>query len=339
MRVVHGLMFVATALFALAPGVSAKTFDDAVAGFAFELPDDYSEKSRKHMSGMVLLTFESADGPTLVVTAIPPEVGFEDNEAIVEMLLASIEEGFDGRTTTRELSDLKLGGMPARWGWMEWPANASTMMVAAVGAVELDDLQIGFVAVMGESKLGAWQEAIEKSFFSFREQGEPVGAVTNKVAVTRVIAEPISVKPSVYEHPLFSVNLPAGWHATTLATERKAITLAKLKGPTGSVTVMCMSGLLGNQKSTEKIMYGSLSGSLPNLKKVSTDKIKAANGKKAGITRYKGQTVEQGKTVRLDAVTASIKNRKCWLGFIGISTETPNQQRVIEIMAVILSVH
>ena len=339
MKTIHTSIVAAVILLAATSDASADTFEDAIAGFAFELPDGYTEKSRKKKVGTTVLTFSIDNGPDLVVSSFPIEAGFDDTEEIFEMMVKPIEEAFGGATTVIELSDLEIGGMPARWGWMERTLDSSLEMVAGIGAIELDDMQIAFTAPMPKSRFAQWQSIIETSFLSIREYGELTGSVKNKVAVERVIEKTVVLEPSSYEHPLFAVDLPAGWKATTISTEPKKINMASLDGPTGNITVLCMSGFLANKKTMEEVMYGSLSKNLPNLNQVSGNKIKAKNGKKAQIKLYKAETEVQGDTVFLDGVTASLKNGKCMLGFVAISPATANDQRVAEIVEIIQSVH
>lgn len=339
MKFIHTSILTAALFLAAMPSASAVSFEDAAAGFSLELPDGYTEKARQDKMGTTVLTFGSESGPDLVVSAIPVETGFDDNAEIFEMQMEAIEEAFGGAATAIELNDLEIGGMPARWGWMERTMDTSLEMIAGVGAVELDDVQIAFSAAMPKTQYVDWQSAVETSFYSIREHGETVGAVGNKVAVQRVVEETVVIEPSTYNHPLFAVDLPAGWQATTISTEPKAINMASLDGPTGNITVICMSGFLANKKTMEEVIYGSLSNNLPNLSQVGGNKIKAKNGKKADIKIYKAQTEAKGDTVMLDGVTASLKNGKCMLGFIAISPETPNDQRVAEVVGIVQSVH
>jgi hypothetical protein len=340
MNYIHASILTAALFLAAMSSASAAAFEDAAAGFAFDLPDGYSEKSRQNAMGTTLLTFKVDGGPDIVVSAISIEAGFDDNEEIFEMQMEPIEEVFGGATTTIELSDLEIGGMPARWGWMEGTTDSSLDMVAGVGAIELGDVQIAFSAAMPKSQFADWQSVVETSFFSIRERGETAGTVSNKVAVQRSVEEAVVIEPSTYRHPLFAVDLPAGWQATTISTEPKAINMASLAGPTGSsITVLCMSGFLANKKTMEEVMYGSLSQNLPTLNHVGGNKIKARNGKKSEIKMYKARTEAKGDTVVLDGITASLKNGKCMLGFIGISPETPNDQRVAEVVGIVQSVH
>lgn len=138
---------------------------------------------------------------------------------------------------------------------------------------------------------------------------------------------------------MFTLELPAGWSATTNSTNPKAINMASLEGPTGTITVLCLTGLGAARVSIEGAMRGSLESSLPNITLVNKNEIKAANGKKALIRVYKGRTEAQGETVALDGLSASVKHRKCWMGFIGVSPESPGGQRVGEMLEIVQSVH
>ena len=317
------------------------THEEAGIGFAIDLPDGYVEKTRSKVgSDTIVLRFGNESEPVIIITTVPIEAAYRDNEEVFEMQLASTEELLEGQTSVRELYDFDIGGMPARWGWMDRSVNASGNKLLGIGAVELDDLRIGFTAILDSNQDDTWRSRIESSFASIREYGEAIGDIGDKVAVTRNTTEPVQIPPSTYEHPLFSLDLPGGWQGTTLETNPKKVTMAKLDGPPGAaILVFCMSGWVANQKTMEEVLYGPLSNAMPNITHLGQKKIKAANGKKALINRYEGRMERDGATVILDGVTASVKHRKCWLGLMGIAGAGTGEQRVDEMLEILLSVH
>ncbi len=318
-----------------ATSANAATHEDAVAGFTIDMPDGYALDSRQTAAGSTILTFKRGGSSPIVISALPYEAGYEDNEEVFESLLVEpMQEVFGGTLATRELNEMDISGMPARWGWLEANAN-----LAGLGVVELDDGFVSFSVALSEDRFEGARQELERAFFSIRMHGDMPGEVTALTAIERtVVADAALLQPSTYEHPLFTVDLPAGWEGTTSATDAKKIYLASIGGPTSTITVLCMSGMLASHKVIGDVMQTSLSGNLPNLRQTGTDKVKVANGKRAMVTSYKGQTEAQGETVVLDGLTASVKNRKCMLGFIAIGPETDGGEGIGTVMEIVQSV-
>ncbi|MEM8816656.1 MAG: hypothetical protein AAGE85_12595 [Pseudomonadota bacterium] len=322
----------------LAVTAHASDFGDPIAGFAIDLPEGYAERSRQQPPGATILTFEHGDQSPIVVSALSFDSGYEGNEEIFASMLETVEEVFGGATEARELKDLEIGGLPARWGWMGRREANGDGMIAGLGVIELDDRFVGLSVSMPDTKFAAFRPAIEAAFFSIRSYGDQPGEVTRVVDVEHRPSEPILLAPSTYEHPLFTVDLPAGWEGKTVATEAKQINLASISDGGNTITVMCMSGMLASRKVIEDVMQTTMSSNMPNIAVRGKDKSRAANGKQAYFTLYEGRTESRGTTVELHGVTAAVKNGKCQLGFIAVGPATADARGVDEVMGIVRSV-
>ncbi len=328
-------------LIAFADTSVATTIEDAAAGYTIELPDGFTEMDRRNAAGTTVINFGKDGAPVITLSAIPLETGFDDNAELFEMQTETIEETLGGTMTVLELHDFELGGMPARWGWMEKTDSDYGKVYAGVGAVELDDIQVTFSAAIRDELHAEWQGAIETSFLSIRNHGDEIGEVQNRVAANRSKAEEVVLaEASTYDHPLFSLDLPKGWEATTNSTNPKAINMALLKRPPGNtVTVLCLSGFGASKKGMEEAVASGMSSNIPNIDLLRQDTVKAANGKKTKLSIYQGKTESQGTTVVLNGVTGTLKHKKCHLGFIGLSPAVAGNQLVDEMLGIVKSVH
>ena len=316
----------------------AATFEDPVAGFAIDLPDGYAEQSRQEPPGVTVLTFAREDGLSIVVSALSFDAGHQGTDEVFDLTLKHVEDVVGGPTEARELNEMDVGGLPARWGWVERRDSDGTAIIAGIGVIELDDQFVNLTVFTPEAGFATLRPQIEAAFFSIRTYGDQAGEVTNVIAIDRGSKPPAILEPSTYRHPLFTVDLPAGWEGKTVSTEAKSINLASLSDGGNTITVMCMSGLLASRKVIEDVMQTTMSSNMPNNTVRGTNKITAANGKPAYFTVYEGSADAQGSTVAIHGVTAALKHRKCQLGFIAVGPATADARGVDAIMRIIQSV-
>ena len=322
----------------LAANASASTFEDPVVGFSVDLPEGYAEQSRQQPPGATILTFAHDVALPIVISALSFDAGYDNSEAIFALMLEPVEKVFGGPTEAREFNYLDIGGMPARWAWMERRGVDGSAMVAGLGVIELDDQFVGLSVSMPDASFATLRPQVEAAFFSIRNYGDQPGEVTNVVAVEYQPYEPVLLAPSVYEHPLFTVDLPAGWAGETVGTEAKQINLASLSDGGNTITVMCMSGMLASRKVIEDVMQTTMWSNVPNIAVRGQEKSRAANGKHVYFRLYEGRTESQGTTVELHGVTAAVKHGKCQLGFIAVGPATADAREVGDVMGIVRSV-
>ena len=246
------------ALSIIACTAHAATFEFPEYAVAIDLPDGYTEQERRDAAGTTVVTLISGDSqaPVVTLSLIPLETGYDGREEVFEMQATSVEEVLGGRTEVSELNDFDLGHVPARWGWLESAAGATVNHVG-IGAAEFDDVQVTLTVILPRAAYGQWAEPMKSAFLSVRVPGEPIAAMADVTPANRPLPAELA-PPSTFEHALFTVDLPAGWSGATNATDPRAINLAGLSGPTGSVTVLCLTGLGASQKTMDNATRGSL---------------------------------------------------------------------------------
>ncbi|WP_411029329.1 hypothetical protein [Spongiimicrobium sp. 3-5] len=317
--------------------IGQNTYEDLQGRFVIDLPKGWALQPQTNDK---LYIFKGKDKSLIVEYN-------EDNNDTDELFLNGLttlkSSGLSNPETHTETKDLKINGLPAKWGvyQSDYDASGTTVtLYGLLGSLGIQDQGLYAIAILNKKDLKKWGAIIETIFQSFRLPGEQLTGVQEVSSLktpndpdmseppmtneTTAVEEDSHTKKSAstrWTHDEFSITLPKGWQEQegNRAMEKEMIGWFNYEPIAGANSMLfCYQGIIWNRKLISQTADKTVKAAIPDAELIKSYVTKLANNKKANVLVYTGTGVSNGNEVELGSVNIIYRGGKCVLHQLGL---------------------